>query len=72
MGNPLTIVVLHDRIIINHKERVLYMASFGMKAQVKSFLKSKGVKDIQVGSRRVKLANAKTIDLITVASKLGY
>lgn len=65
-------MVLHDRIIINHKERVLYMASFGMKAQVKSFLKSKGVKDIQVGSRRVKLANAKTIDLITVASKLGY
>lgn len=51
---------------------MLYMASFGMKAQVKVFLKSKGVKDIQVGSRRVKLANAKTIDLITVASKLGY
>ena len=72
MCNPLTIMVLHDKIIINHKERMLYMASFGMKAQVKAFLKSKGVKDIQVGSRRVKLANAKTIDLITVASKLGY
>ena len=68
----MTIVVLHDKMSINHKERMLYMASFGMKAQVKAFLKSKGVKDIQVGSRRVKLANAKTIDLITVASKLGY
>ena len=65
-------MVLHAKMVINNKERVLYMASFGMKAQVKAFLKSKGVKDIQVGSRRVKLANANTIDLITVASKLGY
>lgn len=48
------------------------MASFGMKAQVKKFLKSKNVKEIRVGSRMVKLQNAKTIDLISAASKLGY
>lgn len=48
------------------------MASFGMKAQVKKFLKEHGVKEIPVGSKMIKLQNAKTIDLISAAAKLGY
>lgn len=48
------------------------MASFGMKAQVKKFLKEQGVKEIRVGSKMIKLQNAKTIDLISAAAKLGY
>ena len=48
------------------------MASFGMKSQVKKFLKEHGVKEIRVGSKMIKLQNAKTIDLISAAAKLGY
>ena len=48
------------------------MASFGMKAQVKKFLKEQGVKEIRVGSKMIKLQNAKIIDLISAADKLGY
>lgn len=48
------------------------MASFGMKAQVKKFLKEHGVNEIRVGSKMIKLQNAKTIDLISAAAKLGY
>ena len=49
------------------------MSSAGMKADVKVFLKQHGVKTIVLDSgKEVKLQNAKTSDLITYASKLGY
>lgn len=49
------------------------MSSAGMKADVKAFLKQRGVKTITLTSgKEVKLQNAKTSDLITYASKLGY
>ena len=49
------------------------MSSAGMKADVKAFLKQRGVKTITLDSgKEVKLQNAKTSDLITYASKLGY
>lgn len=49
------------------------MSSAGIKADVKAFLKSKQVKTIVLPSgKEVKLQNAKTSDLITYASKLGY
>lgn len=43
----------------------------GLKAQVKSFLKAKGIKTIQnEKGQEVKLQNAKTADLIEKASKI--
>lgn len=43
----------------------------GLKAQVKSFLKAKGIKTIQIDNgQEIKLQNAKTADLIEKASKI--
>lgn len=45
----------------------------GLKAQAKAFLKTKGVKEIDTPSgAKIKLANAKTVDVINVALKLGF
>ena len=45
----------------------------GIKAQVKSFLKSKGINKIQnEKGQDVKIQQAKTSELIKVATKLGY
>ena len=45
----------------------------GLKSQVKHFLKSKGVKTIQnEKGQDVKIQQAKTAELIKVATKLGY
>ena len=59
---------------MKEKERgIKIMSSAGMKADVKDFLKQHGVKTITLTSgKEVKLQNAKTSDLITYASKLGY
>ena len=49
------------------------MSSAGIKADVKAFLKAKQVKTIVLPSgKEVKLQNAKTSDLISYASKVGY
>ena len=49
------------------------MSSAGIKADVKAFLKDKHIKTIVLPrGKEVKLQNAKTSDLITYASKLGY
>lgn len=49
------------------------MTSLGMKADVKAFLKGKNVKKITLANgKEVKIQNAKTSDLISYASKLGY
>ena len=49
------------------------MSSVGIKADVKAFLKQRGVKTIVLDTgKEVKLQNAKTSDLITYAVKLGY
>ena len=45
----------------------------GLKAQAKAFLKAKGVKEINTPSgAKIKLANAKTVDVVNVAFKLGF
>lgn len=45
----------------------------GIKAQVKKFLRSKGVKTIADEKGIVKrLGNAKTVELLKVAAKLGF
>ena len=46
--------------------------SMGLKAKAKEFLRSKGIKTIRVGSKEVRLQNAKTNDLIKEAAKLGF
>ena len=49
------------------------MSSAGIKADVKAFLKAKQIKTIVItNGKEVKLQNAKTSDLISYASKLGY
>ena len=45
----------------------------GLKAQVKKFMKSKGVNTITLANgSRVKLQNAKTVDILNAAFKLGF
>lgn len=45
----------------------------GIKAQVKKFLRSKGIKTITDEKGIVKrLGNAKTVELLKVAAKLGF
>lgn len=43
-----------------------------LKAEAKKFLRSKGVKTITVGSKTLRLGNAKTSDLVKAATKLGF
>lgn len=44
-----------------------------IKSDVKKFLRSKGVKTITLASgKTVKIQSAKTSDLVSVASKMGY
>lgn len=45
----------------------------GLKAQAKAFLKAKDVKEIDTPSgAKIKLANAKTADVVNFALKLGF
>lgn len=45
----------------------------GLKAQVKKFMKSKGINTITLANgSRVKLQNAKTVDILNAAFKLGF
>lgn len=45
----------------------------GLKAEIKSFLRSKGVKTILTNEgKEVRLGNAKTIELLKVATELGF
>ena len=45
----------------------------GLKAQIKKFLKAKGIKTIQNESGKTfRLGNATTNDLLKVASKYGF
>lgn len=45
----------------------------GLKAEIKSFLRSKGVKNILTNEgKEVRLGNAKTIELLKVATGLGF
>lgn len=46
--------------------------SVGLKAKAKVFLRSKGIKTVRVGSRDVRLQNAKTSDLVKKAVELGF
>lgn len=46
--------------------------SIGLKAKAKEFLRSKGIKTVRVGSKEVRLQNAKTSDLLKEATKLGF
>lgn len=48
------------------------MASFGMKAQAKRFLRAHGVKTVATDTGVRKLSNAKTIYLVKAAHKLGW
>ena len=45
----------------------------GLKAQVKKFMKSKGINTITLANgSQVKLQNAKTVDILNAAFKLGF
>ena len=45
----------------------------GLKAQVKKFMKSKGINTITLANgSRVKLQNDKTVDILNAAFKLGF
>lgn len=45
----------------------------GLKAQVKKFMKEKGINTITLANgSRVKLQNAKTVDILNAAFKLGF
>lgn len=45
----------------------------GLKAQVKKFMKAKGINSITLANgSRVKLQNAKTVDILNAAFKLGF
>lgn len=45
----------------------------GLKAQVKKFMKAKGINTITLANgSRVKLQNAKTVDILNAAFKLGF
>lgn len=46
--------------------------SVGLKAQAKEFLRAKGVKTVTVGSKTVRLQNAKTSDVLKKAVELGF
>lgn len=48
------------------------MASIGMKAQAKRFLRAHGIKEVATDQGVRKLDNAKTIYLVKAASKLGW
>lgn len=48
------------------------MASMGLKAQAKRFLREHGIKEIVTDQGVRKLDNAKTIYLVKAASKLGW
>lgn len=48
------------------------MASMGMKALAKRYLKEHGVKEVVTDAGVRKLDNAKTIYLVKAASKLGW
>lgn len=44
----------------------------GMKAELKKFLKEKGVSKISTPTGELRLGNAKTVDLFKAAHKLGF
>lgn len=45
----------------------------GLKAQVKKFMKLKGINTITLANdSRVKLQNAKTVDILNATFKLGF
>lgn len=48
------------------------MASMGMKAQAKRFLREHGIKEVATDAGWRKLDKAKTIYLVKAASKLGW
>lgn len=51
---------------------MILMKFVGLKAQAKRYLRSHGVKEIKTDTGVRKLANAKTIDLVKIATQMGW
>lgn len=48
------------------------MTAVGLKARAKMFLKEKGINRVLVSGRKVKLENARTVDVVNLALENGF